>query len=296
MQEEDRLIIAAFHDELLHGRGLSPLTARAYTSELTAYSRSGRSFSAGFDGESMRNYMMERAAKGLSRRSLARMVSCFRTFSSWLYETGRSSTDAALTLKPPRVSPGLPGFLGIGEVRSVLEAFDTETTLGIRNRAVLEVLYGTGLRASETASLTLAGTDTTEGLVRVMGKGRRERIVPIPEGSRARILNWMEKRHEFIKGEDPGSLFLSVRGRKLDPRDIRRIVSSGVMRAARAAGATPHTFRHSFATHLLNAGADIRTVQELLGHAGIGTTQVYTHLTTDKLKGIYMKTHPRGKK
>ncbi len=296
MQEEDRLIIEAFHDELLHGRGLSPLTVRAYTSELTAFVESQRSFLNGFNGESIRGYMMERAAKGLSRRSLARMVSCFRTFSSWMFETGRSSSDLSRTLKLPRVSRGLPGFLGIGEVRSVLDSFDTETTLGIRNRAVLEVLYGTGLRASETASLTLAGTDTAEGRVTVMGKGRKERIVPIPDGSRARIGKWLEHRCEFIRGEDPGVLFLSVRGRKLDPRDIQRIVASGVMNAARAAGATPHTFRHSFATHLLNAGADIRTVQELLGHAGIGTTQVYTHLTTDKLKGIYMKTHPRGKK
>jgi integrase/recombinase XerC len=130
----------------------------------------------------------------------------------------------------------------------------------------------------------------------VVGKGRKERIVPIPGGTCLSIAKWIGSRAEFASGDDPGTLFLSVRGRKLDPRDIRRIVASGVKNAARAAGATPHTFRHSFATHLLNAGADIRTVQELLGHAGIGTTQIYTHLTTEKLKGAYMQSHPRGNK
>lgn len=296
MQEEDRLILGEFSDELLHGRGLSPLTVGAYVKQMTDFACRGGSFGTEFTSKSIRDYIMERSSEGLSNRSVARMVSCFRTFSAWLCETGRLQNDPASSIRYPGGTRNLPGFLGIGEVKAVLETFDTEKSLGLRNRTVLEVLYGAGLRAAEAASLRTGDTQAEKGLLRVLGKGRKERIVPVPGGTAIWISRWIQSRPSFLRGEDPGTLFLSVRGRKLDPRDIRRIVASGVKNAARAAGATPHTFRHSFATHLLDAGADIRTVQELLGHAGIGTTQIYTHLTTEKLKGVYMKTHPRGKK
>lgn len=290
------MIIRDFSEELLHGRGLSPLTVNAYVKQMNDFAEKGGSFGDRFTADNIRSYIMERASTGLSRRSVARMVSCFRTFSSWLYDTGRLERDPASSIHYTNRTRNLPGFLGIGEVKEVLKSFQAELPLGVRNRTVVEVLYGTGLRAAETASLLKMNTDTSSGLIRVTGKGRRERIVPVPAGTTQWICKWLEERNSFIRGEDPGTLFLSVRGKKLDPRDIRRIVASGVKNAARAAGATPHTFRHSFATHLLDAGADIRTVQELLGHAGIGTTQIYTHLTTEKLKGVYMKTHPRGKK
>lgn len=296
MQEEDRLILSSFRDELNHGRGLSPLTVNAYTAQLTDFVLNGGSLNQSFNLSSMREYLMQRASTGLSPRTIARMVSCFHTFSSWLVETGRSEIDHAQLLVPPKVSRNLPGFLGISEVKSVLNAYDVSRPKGIRDRAVVELLYGAGLRAAEVASLLLLNTHIAEGIVKVMGKGRRERIVPIPDGTVEYLEKWIQHRCKFVSGEDHGTLFISVRGRELDPRDIRRIVSAGVAGAARAAGATPHTFRHSFATHLLNGGADIRTVQELLGHAGIGTTQIYTHLTTEKLKGVYMQSHPRGKK
>lgn len=296
MQEEDRLILESFRDELRHGRGLSPITVKAYTAQMVDFVREGGSLAQGFSITPMREYLMQRASTGLSPRTIARMVSCFHTFSSWLVETGRSEVDHAQLLQPPRIPRNLPGFLGVSEVKSVLGAYDVSMPDGLRNRAVVELLYGAGLRAAEVASLLLHDTDIAACTVKVMGKGRRERIVPIPAGTSEYLGRWINKRSELVANEDPGTLFISVRGRKLDPRDIRRIVSAGVEGAARAAGATPHTFRHSFATHLLNGGADIRTVQELLGHAGIGTTQIYTHLTTGKLKGVYMQSHPRGKK
>jgi integrase/recombinase XerC len=296
LQEEDRLILESFRDELHHGRGLSPHTLKAYVTQMKDYLEWGGNFRDEFSAGSMREFLMHRAAENLSARTIARMVSCFHTFSAWLAETGRSVDDQGQLLKPPKVPRNLPGFLGISEVKSVLNAYDLSETKGIRDRAIVEVLYGAGLRAAEAASLLLTDTSVLNMTVKVMGKGRRERIVPIPSGTADYIACWIRQRSKFIRAEDPGSLFISVRGRKLDPRDIGRIVSTGVDRAARAAGATPHTFRHSFATHLLNAGADIRTVQELLGHAGIGTTQIYTHLTTETLKGVYMNSHPRGKK
>ncbi len=296
MQEEDRLILESFRDELQYGRGLSPLTVKAYIAQMADFIQEGGSLAEGFDASSMREYLMVRASRNLSPRTIARMVSCFHTFSSWLKETGRTDVDRSQLLQPPRIPRSLPGFLGVSEVKSVMNVYDISRPKGIRDRAVVELLYGAGLRAAEAASLLLKNTNIAAGTVKVMGKGKRERIVPLPAGTTEYLDKWTHSRFLFAADEDPGTLFISVRGRKLDPRDIRRIVSAGVARAARAAGATPHTFRHSFATHLLNAGADIRTVQELLGHAGIGTTQIYTHLTTEKLKGIYMKSHPRGKK
>jgi integrase/recombinase XerC len=296
LQEEDRLTINAFREELLYGRGLSPLTARSYVSQLEDYLSRGGRLGNLLTLESMRNYLMNRSMDGVSKRTLCRMVSCFRTFTAWLLETERSSADAGELLKAPRAGRKLPGFLSVDEVKSVLESYDDETPAGKRNRAVVELLYGAGLRAAEAASLAVCDTDTANLLVKVTGKGRRERIVPLPSGTAHRISDWLGARHLFLKSTDPGTLFVSIRGRKLDPRDIRRIVARGVSCAARAAGSTPHTFRHSFATHLLDAGADIRTVQELLGHAGIGTTQIYTHLTTEKLRGAYLQAHPRGKK
>lgn len=296
MQEEDRLILKSFRDELQYGRGLSPLTVKAYIARMADFLQEGGSFIEGFDAAAMREYLMVQASRNLSPRTIARMISCFHTFSKWLVETGRSDVDHSQLLQPPRIPRTLPGFLGVGEVKSVLNAYDTSRPGGIRDRAVVELLYGAGLRAAEVASLLLCNTNIAAGTVKVMGKGKRERIVPLPAGTSEYLDKWIYNRFEFTANKDPGTLFISVRGRKLDPRDIRRIVSAGVAGAARAAGATPHTFRHSFATHLLNAGADIRTVQELLGHAGIGTTQIYTHLTTEKLKGAYMKSHPRGKK
>lgn len=290
------MILESFGDELRYGRGLSPHTLKAYMTQMRDFLEWGGNFRDEFNAGSMREFLMQRASENLSPRTIARMVSCFHTFSSWLAETGRSEDDRGQTLKPPRVPRNLPGFLGISEVKSVLCTFDTGRTKGLRDRTIVEVLYGAGLRAAEAAALLLNDTSVWNKTVKVMGKGKRERIVPIPSGTADYISMWLEKRSLFASADDPGTLFLSVRGRKLDPRDIGRIVSAGVDRAARAAGASPHTFRHSFATHLMSAGADIRTVQELLGHAGIGSTQIYTHLTTETLKGVYMNTHPRGKK
>ena len=296
MQEEDRLILDSFKNELLYGRGLSPHTVKAYMFQLTDFIEGGGSIGRGFGITPMREYLMRLSSSGLSPRTIARTVSCFHTLSRWLVETGRSTIDHAQLLQSPRVPRSLPGFLGVNEVKSVLRAYDVSTPKGLRDRAIVELLYGAGLRAAEISTLLLSNVSISARTVKVLGKGKRERVVPIPLGTSEYLEKWMQNRTKLSSDRGANTLFVSIRGRKLDPRDIRRIVSAGVDMAARAAGATPHTFRHSFATHLLNGGADIRTVQELLGHAGIGTTQIYTHLTTEKLKGAYLKSHPRGKK
>ncbi len=250
----------------------------------------------GFRLDRLRGYLRHLAGRELASATLSRSVAALRRFGRWLQETGRAEDNQAAGLSSPRSSGRLPGFLSVAEVREVLETYDTSRILGLRNRAVVEVLYGSGLRASECAGLTLEATNLREGNLRVLGKGRKERVVPVPSGSLDVLRQWVGNRGRLLEGRpDPGTVFVSVRGRRLDPRDVRRIVARGVGRAARAAGATPHTFRHSFATHLLDRGADLRAVQDMLGHASLSTTQVYTHLTAGRLRDTHRKAHPRGK-
>ena len=300
MPEEDlRLSIESFCQDLEYGRGFSPHTIRAYGGDLSRFAAIFQgepvSLSDAFTTVRLRGFVRAEAGRELDPRSLARMVSSLRTFGSWLLETGRLDSNPAARITMPKVPERLPGFLSVAEVAQVLDSYDTSTTLGTRNRAVVELLYGSGLRAGECATLGLAELDVEQALVRVLGKGGRERIVPVPGRSLLRIRQWIALRPGLLTGRsDPGALFVSVRGRKLDPRDIRRIVANGVGRAARAAGATPHSFRHSFATHLLDNGADLRAVQDMLGHASLSTTQVYTHLTRERLRDAYRKAHPRG--
>ncbi len=299
VQEEDRGLTELFGEELLYGRRLSGHTARAYVSDVRRFEDwlDDTPLLEGFTLTRLRGFVRHETARGLGPRSLTRLVSTLRTFGDWLTGTGRSDANPARLLAMPRSGSSLPGFLSVREVEAVISSYDTSTPLGTRNRAVVELLYGAGLRASEAAGLPLTGLDLAAGEVRVRGKGDRERIVPVPGMTAVAISAWLRVRKGML-GErpDPGTVFVSVRGRELDPRDIRRIVASGVSRAARAAGATPHTFRHSFATHLLDSGADLRAVQDMLGHASLSTTQVYTHLTTERLREAYRKAHPRGER
>jgi site-specific recombinase XerD len=302
MPEEDlRVTVEAFCQDLIHGRRLSTNTVRAYRGDLSRFSawRSGEEREVGealFTTRRLRGFLRSEAARGLDGSSLARMVSTLRSFGAWLLETGRLDANPATLLTMPRVPDRLPGFLSIAEVLQVLESYDSSTPPGARNRAVVELLYGSGLRAGECASLRIADLDVGQCQLRVVGKGDKERIVPIPSLTLERVVDWLRERSLMLDAArgDPGTVFLSIRGRALDPRDIRRIVANGVSKAARAAGASPHTFRHSFATHLLDRGADLRAVQEMLGHASLSTTQGYTHLTRERLRDSYRKAHPRG--
>ncbi|NOQ21871.1 MAG: tyrosine-type recombinase/integrase [Candidatus Aegiribacteria sp.] len=299
MQEENSDLIEDFCGELLYGRKFSNNTVRAYKADLyrfTNWQHAGCILD-GFTLTELRGFLRHEASRGLDSKSLAREVSSLRTFGNWLLETERlHANNPAKLIAMPRTPISLPGFLSVSEVRQVIDSYDESTVLGRRNRAIVELLYGAGLRASETASATLSGLNLNTGEIRVIGKGKRERIVPLPELTCRSLRSWINCRGELTAdfADEPETVFISIRGRKLDPRDIRRIVAFGVKNAARAAGATPHTFRHSFATHLLDNGADLRAVQEMLGHASLSTTQVYTHLTMERLREAYRKAHPRG--
>ncbi len=300
LQKENCDLIESFCCDLIHGRKFSDNTVKAYKADIYRFMnwQHHDNIIDGFTLTELRGFLRHESSRDLDSKSLAREVSSLRTFGSWLLETERLiSNNPARLITMPKTPVRLPGFLSVSEVSQVIDSYDVSTILGRRNRAVVELLYGAGLRASETASVLLSGLDLRERQIRVMGKGKRERIVPLPFLTCRSLQSWVDTRRELepASAADPGTLFLSIRGRKLDPRDIRRIVACGVKNAARAAGASPHTFRHSFATHLLDNGADLRAVQDMLGHASLSTTQVYTHLTMERLRKSYIKAHPRGK-
>lgn len=290
------MMIEDYSRELRFGRNLSPETVRAYAGDLGRMAEWFTRPLSEATRDTLRGFLMHETARGLDPASLSRLVSAMHSFGSWLRETGRAGSDPSTGIRPPARSRRLPGFLSVREALAVLEAFDSATPVSARNRALLEVLYGCGLRASEASSLTLGSLSTAEQTLRVTGKGGRTRISPLPSGTAVHLADWLSLRHLLLGDRsDTGHMFISVRGRKLDPRDIRRIVAAAVDRAALSAGVSPHTFRHSFATHLLERGAGLREVQELLGHAGLGTTQIYTHLTGERLRNSYRNAHPRGR-
>lgn len=298
LQKENCELIENFCRDLLFGRRFSENTIKAYRADLYRFNNWQKSESIldGFTLNGLRGFLRHEASRELDPKSLAREVSSLRTFGNWMLETERLHSNPAKLIAMPKTATRLPGFLSVREVQQVIDSFDVSSVLGRRNRAVVDLLYGAGLRASESVSVLLSGLNLQAREIKIMGKGKRERIVPLPELTCRSLKLWIDSRSELAVDStaDPGTVFISIHGRKLDPRDIRRIVACGVKKAARAAGATPHTFRHSFATHLLDNGADLRAVQDMLGHATLSTTQVYTHLTMERLRKAYRKAHPRG--
>lgn len=301
MQKENKgkELIREFSLDMKNSRGLASNSISAYVSDLMKFMNwnRGRVLEQSYNLDNLRGFIRHEVSRGLSSRSVSRIVSSLRIFGNWLLKTRRIEYNPASLLTMPKVRKHLPGFLDIQEVEIIINSFDADDPLSLRNRAILEFLYGAGLRAAESVSLRLRDVDFSKGTVRVVGKGRKERIVPVTGKAIESAARWIKSGREVvlrnIKSESE-YLFVSIRGRKLDPRDVRRIVAHGVKKASRAVGATPHTFRHSFATHLLDRGADLRAVQDMLGHSSLSTTQIYTHLTTERLRETYSKAHPRG--
>ncbi len=237
----------------------------------------------------LRKYLALLKEKNLSNRSVNRHLSTLRSFFRFLNREGLIKTNPILSLSSPKQEKHLPQFLTEEEVTRLIEAVIPRNERGLRDRAVIETFYSTGIRISELAGLSRDDIDFIGGVVKVMGKGKKERIVPIGDKAISAIRDYLEKRKK-----DSASVFLNKSGRRITTRGIRNIVGKYIRLAGIKQGVSPHTLRHSFATHLLNRGADLRSVQELLGHANLSTTQIYTHLTTDKLKSIYDKAHPRA--
>lgn len=244
----------------------------------------------------LRRYLAHLGERGYARATIARRASSLRTWFAFLLRRGITSADPAQLLGTPKRGQPLPRVLRPEQVAELLSVPERSTPDGRRDRALLEVLYSTGARVSEACGLDLTAVDLQQGQLRVLGKGSKERILPMGEPAVEALSAYLRyaRPHLVATGPVPEAVFLNQRGQRLGTRDARRIVT----RCAREAGlgkVTPHTLRHSYATHLLEGGADLRTVQELLGHASLATTQRYTHLSRGRLVEIYTAAHPRAR-
>jgi integrase/recombinase XerD len=241
----------------------------------------------------LREFVMSLTRGGLSARSAARMLSAVRGFYRYLLVDGHTKTDPTADLSSPQTGQKLPRFLTQEEMARLLEAPDASEPEGVRDRAMMELLYATGLRVSELCSLEAGGLDAEAGVVRCMGKGSKQRRVPVGRSA----LTWLRKyegaRRHLLDGRESPHLFVGPGGRALRRQEVWAILKRYSTRAG-VHGVSPHVFRHSFATHLLEHGADTRSVQAMLGHSDLATTQIYTHVTSDRLRHVYERHHPRA--
>jgi integrase/recombinase XerC len=231
-----------------------------------------------------------------AKSSVARKLSALRSFFSYLVRQGEIKQNPADMVTAPKMGRAIPEFLPVDEAFQLMHGPDSTEVLGSRDRAILEVLYSCGVRVSELTALDLEDMDLKLSIAKVLGKGGKERIVPIGSKAKKALSNYLERRTELLAGrEENGALFLNNRGGRLSSRSVSRLVKKHMQRCNLGRPLSPHGLRHSFATHLLDAGADLRAVQELLGHVSLSTTQRYTHLSVDRLMAEYDKAHPRSR-
>lgn len=296
---EDERRIDEFLDALWVERGLSRNTLAAYRNDLLGLARwldaGGHGALTDAGREQLLAYMGERLRGGQKARSTARMLSSLRHFYRYQLRAGRIGADPTELIESPRLGRSLPRSLTETEVEALLGAPDTETPLGLRDRAMLEVLYAAGLRVSELVGLTLAQVNLQQGVLRVTGKGSKERLVPLGEDA----LDWIQRylhraRGKILRGRDCDAVFPSRRGRAMTRQTFWHALKNHARTAGIDRRLSPHVIRHSFATHLLNHGADLRVVQMLLGHGDLSTTQIYTHVARERLKNLHARHHPRG--
>ncbi len=271
--------------------GRSAATRTAYTSDLRAFAewmaRSDVHAPEGVDRLHLRRYLASLGTRKLARATVARKAAALRCYFAWLTRQGRLQADPARALRAPSGSGRLPRVLSAGEIGALLDD-PGDGPLDRRDAAVLELLYAGGLRVSELCGLDRGDIDLRNRTVTVLGKGGKQRRVPVHDTAVAALRTWLEGGRDEMPGP-PEAVFVNQRGSRLGPRDVRRILDR------RAASPThPHALRHTYATHLLDGGADLRVVQELLGHASLATTQVYTHVSKERLRAVYEDTHPRA--
>jgi integrase/recombinase XerC len=290
--------------------GASPHTRQAYESDLRQFvawaERGGAAGPEAVDHLVLRRYLAYLTTRGMTRPTIARKAAALRKFFGWLRRRGEVESDPTRNLRTPKGDRRLPRVPKAGEVADLLDAVppsgeaegveltDLGAAVALRDAAVLEVLYGAGLRISELCGLGPSDVDLRGGMVTVLGKRSKVRRVPLGEAAISAIRAYVDGGRTNLSGPltPPDALFLNRRGRRLTPRDARRILERRLLSDGRAI--SPHSLRHAYATHLLEGGADLRAVQELLGHADVATTQLYTHLTKDRLRAVYDATHPRA--
>lgn len=300
--------IKSFEQYLLVERNASAHTRRNYLQdmhEFAAFLEAGAADEPGgitaVDSLAIRAYL-SRIAKKNKRTSQARKLSCLKSFFRFLVREGVLEHNPAQAIRTPRLERSLPRHMTVDQIFALLDAVPVATLSECRDRALLEVLYSTGIRVSELVGLNRHSLDLAAGALQVFGKGRRERLVPIGVKAAESLRQYLARSADLAatvssaQGRQQAPVFLNARGGRLTARSVARIVDKYILRCGMHLRMSPHAIRHSFATHLLNAGADLRAIQELLGHRSLSTTQKYTHLNIDKLMEVYDRAHPRSRK
>ncbi len=282
-------------------RHASPHTVKSYREDLTLAIERFASPECGavttparLTPRSVRAYLAWLTQQGYARATVARRLAAVRTWCRFLCQRGVLERNPADGLRGPRQERKLPHFLPARSVETLLET-PPDTPLGVRDRAMLETLYSAGLRVSELVGLNLADVNLDDGLLTIRGKGKRERLAVIGSAAKSALATWLDERRALVGQRVESALFLNRFGKRITARSFARLLDKYKLQAGVDSRSSPHTLRHSFATHLLDAGADLRSVQELLGHRSLGTTQIYTHVTTTRLTDAYAKAHPRAR-
>jgi integrase/recombinase XerC len=295
--------LAGFERHLRSERGLSAHSVRAYCGDVATLlehaRRMGRHTPAEIDLRLLRSWLAGQATRGLARATVSRRAAAARAFTAWLHRRGVTAADPGQLLASPRSTRALPGVLRRDEADALLNvaglAADEERPVAIRDVALLELLYASGIRVGELCALDLDDIDRERRVLRVLGKGSKERTVPIGAPALRALERWLAHgRPALCRASSGSALFLGSRGGRVDPRTVRRAMHTLMRHVPGAPDLGPHGLRHSAATHLLEGGADLRSVQELLGHATLATTQIYTHVSVDRLKATYDQAHPRA--
>lgn len=290
--------LAAFVEHLELELNRSPHTVRAYEGDLRSLLEHAADVGLHVVGELdvhlLRSWLARMRAEGAGRATLARRGSTARTFTAWAHRTGRLGTDPGLLLATPRSARTLPDVLRVDEAQRLVDVRGNEV-VDLRDRVVLELLYATGARVGELCALDVDDVDSARRLVRLLGKGRRERAVPYGVPAQRALDAWLVRGRPVWTGPRSGAaLLLGSRGGRIDPRTVRTVVHRRLADVAGAPDLGPHGLRHTAATHLLEGGADLRSVQELLGHATLASTQIYTHVSIERLRTSYERAHPRA--
>jgi integrase/recombinase XerC len=290
-------------------RDVSPNTVKAYERDLSEfvvylggyYGTGGWSWE-GVDRLAMRGFLAHLSRKGVGKRTMARTLSGVRSFYRWMHRNEMVESNPARAVGAPKLDKYLPGYLDRAQIELLFQMAEVRAMEGnftdVRNLAILELFYSTGMRLSELQGLSRGDLDLVSQQAKVRGKGRKERIVPIGDHAALALRNYEAKRDDLLRnrrtGVDRTAFFLSRTGKRIGVRMVQKLVSDFLAQIDEDAGLSVHSLRHTFATHLLDAGADLRAVQELLGHSSISTTQIYTHTSVERLKQVYQKAHPRA--
>lgn len=294
--------VDGFVAQLVSERGFSRNTARSYQSDLARLvefsSARGVTDTGEVSLELLRDWLWDGAQAGLAKSTLARRSAAARSLMAWLARTGATEADVATRLRAPKADKHLPRVLTRQQIDGILDALivhaDTGDPIALRDLAIIELLYASALRVSELTSLDLGEIDLSRLTVRVMGKGSKERVVPFGVPAKNAIAAYLDRGRSLLLGEPTTATFLGARGRRVNSRTVYQLVASLLAEVPGSGPSGPHALRHTAATHLLDGGADLRAVQELLGHASLGTTQIYTHVSTERLKESYRTAHPRA--